>query len=588
MERSGAKIEKNKIREQLRHRVAEAFLDESTERRLIENLRASHIDLYLRRNDTGHITGVTFIDHESRCALNDSQLGKEYSANPLNELYPEPMQKSGADLHTLSDEANARLISTLKRGFQTKKQGEEIRYSLNYIYYYTLSAVSNLLLLYINKFLIFISKTMYNITEVSRRDIIDLFRKGYVESGIFGDNQNVFYGYYGRLSEVDFLKKLYTLNKMVSYDSRYENAEGDIWQHTVNNDDWESDWVFSDDRFELLKGADSILLDFLCAVFHPENRYEQGYWKEYLSKINGILKADGYELYENCKISQRSVFSWRKITQEESVSGRFIPFSVRNKKDIEAKKLNVPTISKKLRSEIIKLFNMYDEDLYETTETGWNYNIKSKDAIFRDIGLHYVPHAFDNNGKYSRTENFDQFIMNNYPFCVFDAIELFSQLNNNNFVDEINLLLKNNDIIYKLASGKMEVTIMSLKSKEVITEPGLKELVTQATTLYNNKTTSDKQLAVEKIWDALERLKTYYSDLDKKKSSEKIISDMSNQNDTYKELFNDEFLKLTKIGNDFRIRHHETNKTDIIDNNYYDYFFLRCYALIDIALKYLK
>ncbi|MDR1503953.1 MAG: hypothetical protein LBT43_16025 [Prevotella sp.] len=429
---------------------------------------------------------------------------------------------------------------------------------------------------------------MHNITEITRRDIFDLFQKGYVEYSWLMDDQHVSYPYYGRLSEIDFLKKLYALDKIPSSDERFENAEGDIWQHTVNNDDWESDWVFNDNRFELLKGNDSVLLDFLCAVFHPENRLEQGYWKSYLDKINNNLRVDGYELYESDKISQRSVYSWRKITQEESASGRFIPFSVRNKKAIETKSLNLPTISKKLRSEIIKLFNRYDEDLYETTETGLNYTIKAKDVAFRDIGQHYLPHAFDNSGKYTETEDFDHFIMNNYPFCVFDAIELFPRFSNNNFVDEINLLLKNNGIVYKLAGGKMEVAKMSLKNAEVIAEPGLKELVEQATTLYNSKIISDKHLAVEKIWDALERLKTYYSGLDKKKSSEKIINDMSNQNDKYKELFTDEFLKLTKIGNDFRIRHHETNKIDIIDNNYYGYFFHRCYALIDLALKYLK
>lgn len=429
---------------------------------------------------------------------------------------------------------------------------------------------------------------MHNITEITRRDIFDLFQNGYVESSWLLDNQQISYRYHGRLSEVDFLKKLYPLDKMESYDNRYENAEGDIWQHTVNNNDWETDWVFSDDRLELLKGVDSILLDFLCAVFHPENRYEQGYWMDYLGKINKILRADGYELYESDKISQRSVYSWRKITQEESVSGRFIPFSIRNKKAIDAKSLNLPTISKKIRSEIIKLVNRYDDDLYETTETGWNYTIKTKDATFRDIGQHYPQHAFDNEGNYSITEEFDNFIMNNYPSCVFDAIELFAGYSSNNFIDEVNLLLKNNGIIYKLAGGKMELARMSFKSKELITEPGLKELVEQATTLFNNKTISDKQIAVEKIWDALERLKTYYSNLDKKKSSEKIIDDISNQNDKYKELFTEEFLKLTKIGNDFRIRHHETNKTDIIDNHYYDYLFHRCYALIDLALKYLK
>lgn len=429
---------------------------------------------------------------------------------------------------------------------------------------------------------------MHNITEITRRDIFDLFQKGYVESSWLLDDQHIPYLYHGRLSEIDFLKKLYPLDKMESYDNRYENVEGDIWQHTVNNNDWEADWVFSDDRLELLKGVDSILLDFLCAIFHPENRYEQGYWMDYLGKINKILRADGYELYESDKISQRSVYSWRKITQEESVSGRFIPFSIRNKKAIDTKSLNLPTISKKIRSEIIKLVNRYDDDLYETTETGWNYTIKTKNATFRDIGQHYSPHAFDNEGNYSITEEFENFIMNNYPSCVFDAIELFAGYSSNNFIDEVNLLLKNNGIIYKLAGGKMELARMSFKSKELITEPGLKELVEQATTLFNNKTISDKQIAVEKIWDALERLKTYYPNLDKKKSSKKIIDDISNQNDKYKELFTEEFLKLTKIGNDFRIRHHETNKTDIIDNNYYDYLFHRCYALIDLALIYLK
>lgn len=428
---------------------------------------------------------------------------------------------------------------------------------------------------------------MRNITEITRRDIFDLFQKGYVEYSWPTGEEQFSYLYQGRLSEIDFLKKLYALDKLPSDDKRYKNAEEDIWHHTLNNDDWESGWVFTDDRFGLLKGNDEVLLDFLCAVFHPENRNEAGHWQAYREKINKLLRVDGYELYESDKISQRLVYSWRKISMEELVSGRFIPFSVRNKKAIESKSINLPTISKNIRSEIIRLFNRFDEDLYETTETGINYSIKAKDLAFRNIEQHYTPRAFDNRRKYVATDNLDNFIMNNYPYYVFDAIELFPRLSNDSFADEINLLLKNNSIAYKLAGGKMELTEMSLKIREVITEPGLKELVGQATTLYNNKSISDKQLAVEKIWDALERLKTYYSDC-KPMSSEKIVDDMSNQNNKYKELFNDEFRKLTKIGNDFRIRHHETNKIDIIDNNYYDYFFHRCYALIDLALKYLK
>jgi len=101
MEYSGEKITKENSREHTRHRVAEAFLDAPSENALRERLRAYHIDLFIRRNDTGRITGVTFIDHENRCVLNGSRLGKEYSANALNERYPEP-QKAGADMHGVS------------------------------------------------------------------------------------------------------------------------------------------------------------------------------------------------------------------------------------------------------------------------------------------------------------------------------------------------------------------------------------------------------------------------------------------------------------------------------------------------------
>lgn len=58
-----------------------------TKRSCANGFGSRHIDLYLRRNDTGRITGVTFIDHETRCVLNGSRLGKEFSANALHERF---------------------------------------------------------------------------------------------------------------------------------------------------------------------------------------------------------------------------------------------------------------------------------------------------------------------------------------------------------------------------------------------------------------------------------------------------------------------------------------------------------------------
>ena len=53
-------------------------------------------------------------------------------------------------------------------------------------------------------------------------------------------------------------------------------------------------------------------------------------------------------------------------------------------------------------------------------------------------------------------------------------------------------------------------------------------------------------------------------------------------------LFDTEFKALTDIGNSFRIRHHETDRTDITDIRYYDYFFNRCLSLIALAIQYLE
>lgn len=429
---------------------------------------------------------------------------------------------------------------------------------------------------------------MNNITQITRRDIFDLFKNGYKEYDAFAEYKDVFYPYYGHLTVIDFLKKLYSLDLILSSDDRFEKAEQDIKQQTIKNNDWDPNRIFSENRFRLLEGSDSELLDFLCAVFAPENRNERLAWRNYLKKINAFLKADGYELYESDKISQRSVYSYRKLTKEEIINERFIPFSVRNMKEIKSKALKIKNIPDKLKFEFLQLFNKYNEEINERTETGYNYNVRVKDAVFRDIKGFYIPSFFENK-KYFKTDSFDDFIRYNYPYKVFDAIELFSQYCKNRFVDEINLILESYQFTYKLVGGKIELDHqIKIKNDEVIMEPGLKGLVKQSIEQYNRGTKEDKRLAVNTIWDAFERLKTYYTYLDKKNSSEKIINDISNKNKNYKELFDDEFKKLTKIGNEFCIRHYETNRVDIIDSNYYDYFFHRCYALINLSLMYLE
>lgn len=212
----------------------------------------------------------------------------------------------------------------------------------------------------------------------------------------FFENKRVHYGYNGRFSEIGFLKRIYDLKALPSYDRRFEDAEGDIWQHTVNNDDYENGWVFEDERFELLNGDDDVLLRFLCAVFHPAVRVETGYWKEFLDAVNGLLRNDGYEIYPESKISGRDVYGWRNYDPEASVL--FVPFSQRNEKEIKAKHLHL-SLSGKLRNQIYNLLAKYSTTYRETTETGWQYDVSTDDCVFKDISQFYKPKCYGKNRK---------------------------------------------------------------------------------------------------------------------------------------------------------------------------------------------
>lgn len=163
-----------------------------------------------------------------------------------------------------------------------------------------------------------------------------------------------------------------------------------------------------------------------------------------------------------------------------------------------------------------------------------------------------------------------------------------------NFKEEINEIFTESGLLYELTDERIIERIVenSPLTKEIennfaaVPEIGTRELLKDAVALYKTPNSTARQDSVEKIWDAFERLKTYYT-ADKKHSAEKIVNNMSGGNSEFYNLFNDEFKRLTDIGNKYRIRHHETDKIDITDIRYYDYLFNRCLSLIALAIEYL-
>lgn len=164
------------------------------------------------------------------------------------------------------------------------------------------------------------------------------------------------------------------------------------------------------------------------------------------------------------------------------------------------------------------------------------------------------------------------------------------------FQAEINDIFIKTGLLYKLTDEKIIERIvqnspltLELQAEVLkVKEKGTRELLQDAITLYKQPYSESNKDAVEKLWQAFERLKTYYTEKGKSDSADKIVGDMAGGQDYYFKMFDTEFRTLTNIGNDIRIRHHETNRVEITDNRYYDYFFNRCLSLVALAVQYLE
>jgi hypothetical protein len=74
-----------------KRKVADVIAVATNKSDFIAKLKEHNIDVVLRYTEEGRIYGVTFIDHNTMTVLNGSQLGKEFSANAINERFNNPV-----------------------------------------------------------------------------------------------------------------------------------------------------------------------------------------------------------------------------------------------------------------------------------------------------------------------------------------------------------------------------------------------------------------------------------------------------------------------------------------------------------------
>jgi len=135
------------------------------------------------------------------------------------------------------------------------------------------------------------------ISEITRRGIFDYLRLNDV-------------AWNGRLSETDFLSRVFDLSALHSNDYRCSTMLADVALHRENFSDWGGpDWVYDDGRLNLLRGTDKIFLRFLCEMIHPIVRPDETEVDQLLAAFNEELAADKYQLAVKTSISGKRVFA---------------------------------------------------------------------------------------------------------------------------------------------------------------------------------------------------------------------------------------------------------------------------------------
>ncbi len=159
------------------------------------------------------------------------------------------------------------------------------------------------------------------------------------------------------------------------------------------------------------------------------------------------------------------------------------------------------------------------------------------------------------------------------------------------YLESVNLLFRRNNLAYELKANRKVERLGPIILRDILTsatfrtgDQELNRLLEDARIKIGDPDLNIRRDAVEKLWDAWERLKTLEPGSNKKQQINALLTRSIPQADL-RTTIEEEAQALTNLGNNFRIRHSETNKPIISDAESVDYLFYRLFALIQLLLK---
>jgi len=159
------------------------------------------------------------------------------------------------------------------------------------------------------------------------------------------------------------------------------------------------------------------------------------------------------------------------------------------------------------------------------------------------------------------------------------------------FRERINTLFSRNGLAYELNINGSIVRLAPPVLQETLIDAifrtgddTLDQMLEETRRKFLNPDVSLRREAVERLWDAWERIKTLDRPDNKKLSIELLLNNAARGPEAL-QLLEDEAKKLTDIGNSFHIRHSEIAQTRISDSDHLDYLFHRLFCMILLLLR---
>jgi len=158
---------------------------------------------------------------------------------------------------------------------------------------------------------------------------------------------------------------------------------------------------------------------------------------------------------------------------------------------------------------------------------------------------------------------------------------------------QFNRLFQNFGMAYEIGGGLVrrlnsEILDAALNhAPEIIHEDNvLLQLIHEAIDDFFYRDGSRKQRAVEKMFDAFERLKTVRST--DKRTGAKELHEAASDMELVRQALDEDMRRLTDIGNSFGIRHFEVTQARVADPVLLDYLFYQTYNLVRMYLLKLR